>query len=148
MEAIENAFGSNPGYYLEGSKAWPTRCVATRLKKAIQKNRNRKPEKRLAAKGEYGKTGKYKKNSNNVSSCFLSKMTEEWIVQEKEKDSIGSIKMLEDNSVVLHLRAESENGVIGDAMFTYKPEESDYSKIIKHVGGLGVGEEKQVPPWE
>ncbi len=64
------------------------------------------------------------------------------------EQSIGSIKMLDDKSIVLVLRAESEDGIIGQSQFTYKPSDSEYQNIIEHVGGIKVGEEKLVTPWE
>ena len=67
---------------------------------------------------------------------------------EKVTKSIGSIKMLEDKSIVLVLRAESEDGAIGSAKFIHKPNDPEYRKILNHVGGLKVGEEKSVPPWK
>ncbi len=60
---------------------------------------------------------------------------------------IGSITIQEDKSLVLDLRAEGPDGMIGDARFIYQPGEDGYDMVLEHVGGLVPGESKFVPPW-
>lgn len=67
---------------------------------------------------------------------------------EESKASIGVATMDEQRTVTLFLRAEGPNGVLGDAVFTYQPSDPNYQMVIDHVGGLEIGEEKIVPPWE
>jgi hypothetical protein len=64
-----------------------------------------------------------------------------------ERASIGQASMAADRTVVLRLRAESDDGAVGEALFTYAPADSDYESIIEHVGGLAPGQSKSVPPW-
>lgn len=60
---------------------------------------------------------------------------------------IGSASMDQNRIIYLQLRAEGPDGALGDAMFTYKPDDPRYQEIIKHVGGLEPGQSKPVPPW-
>lgn len=45
------------------------------------------------------------------------------------------------------LRAESDDGAVGDAFFVYKKGTPMYEKMLKHVGGLKRGESKPVPAF-
>ena len=60
---------------------------------------------------------------------------------------IGSAKMEANGNILLRLRAEAEDGSIGDAMFRYSPDSPEYTDILRHLGGLKPGESKLVPPW-
>ena len=61
---------------------------------------------------------------------------------------IGTIRMNDDLSLTLQLRAEGPTpGLVGDALFVYKPGDPMYSKVLEHVGGLTPGQTKPVPPW-
>jgi hypothetical protein len=64
-----------------------------------------------------------------------------------EPKSIGVATMAEDGTITLMLRAEGPGGIRGDALLTYKKSDPGYADILKHLGGLRVGEEKYVPPW-
>ena len=61
--------------------------------------------------------------------------------------SIGTATMKADGTVILQLRAEGKNNIIGDALLEYKPSDKNYKKIIDHIGGLKKGETKSVPSW-
>ena len=63
------------------------------------------------------------------------------------KKSIGSATMKPDGTLVLKLRAESE-ATVGDALLIYPPDHPQYREMLDHIGGLQVGEEKPVPPWD
>jgi hypothetical protein len=63
------------------------------------------------------------------------------------KGSIGEARMEADGTVILRLRAESDDGAVGEALFTYSPTDGDYESVVSHVGGLAPGESKPVPPW-
>ncbi len=65
-----------------------------------------------------------------------------------ERESIGQATMKPDGTLVLQLRAESEDGAVGDALFTYAPTDGDYASMVEHVGGVSPGESKPVPPFE
>ncbi|MDC0935912.1 hypothetical protein OAS39_06475 [Pirellulales bacterium] len=65
----------------------------------------------------------------------------------ENKKCIGIAKMADDGVITLMLRAEGPNGIIGDAMKVYQPDDPKYNRVLEHVGGLSAGEEKPVPPW-
>lgn len=64
-----------------------------------------------------------------------------------QSESIGSVKMEADGTLVLQLRAQSKDGAVGQGLFTYAPDHDRYPKVLAHVGPIGPGEEKAVPPW-
>ena len=62
-------------------------------------------------------------------------------------DSIGAATMKTDGTIVSQLRAEGKQGMIGDALVEYPPSHPQYVSVLKHLGGLLLGESKPVPPW-
>lgn len=60
--------------------------------------------------------------------------------------SIGSARMLQNGTIVLNLRFET-NGMIGGSQYKVKPGDPSYKSTLDHVGGLKPGEVKPVPPW-
>jgi hypothetical protein len=81
----------------------------------------------------------------------VEKKFQEMLIKDEWKtiaeDSIGIATMLQDGTIVLHLRAEDKNGTLGDAQLIYPPSHSQYEAILSHLGGLKPGESKSVPPW-
>lgn len=75
-----------------------------------------------------------------TSSAQNSKVT-------KMPQSIGVATIAEDGTIRLQLRAESPNGAIGDGLLFYRPGDSMYSEVMRHIGSIRLGEEKPVPPW-
>jgi hypothetical protein len=69
------------------------------------------------------------------------------IMGPKEINSIGSARMEKEGTIVLQLRAESAGGAVGDALLRYSPGDPRYKEILRHLGGLEIGQEKPVPPW-
>lgn len=61
--------------------------------------------------------------------------------------SIGSATMRSDGTIVLMLRAEGPDGIIGDSLVTYSPGDPYYKAVLEHLCGLKPGQSKQVPPW-
>jgi hypothetical protein len=61
--------------------------------------------------------------------------------------SIGVASMTEDGTIWLQLRAEGEQGQVGDALLIYKPGDPMYEEVKRHLGGIRPGEHKPVPPW-
>jgi hypothetical protein len=55
--------------------------------------------------------------------------------------------MNHDGTIILRLRAETDDGASGEALFTYSPTDKDYASILEHIGGLQPGVTKPVPPW-
>jgi len=68
-------------------------------------------------------------------------------VDKTEKESIGSVKMKEDGTLCFMLRAEGENGELGDAYYEVKKEDKEYQSHLEHVSPINPGEEKLVKPW-
>lgn len=60
--------------------------------------------------------------------------------------SIGEAWLEKDGGITLSLRSDAYGTPIS-AMFTYKTNDRDYDKILKHLGGLEPGEVKDVPPF-
>ncbi|MGC4121459.1 MAG: hypothetical protein QM765_44165 [Myxococcales bacterium] len=60
---------------------------------------------------------------------------------------IGTAKMLEDGTIVMWLRATGPGGMVGDAEVKYPKTHPNYFEVLRHVGGLKVGEQKPVPAW-
>ncbi len=61
---------------------------------------------------------------------------------------IGTATMAQDGTIELRLRAELPNhGGIGEGTMTYRPGDKDYAEILRHLGGMKVGETKPVKPW-
>lgn len=61
--------------------------------------------------------------------------------------SIGVATMSADGTITLQLRAEGTSGTVGDAVFVYKPGDTMYEEIKRHIGDIKPGEKKPVPPW-
>lgn len=61
--------------------------------------------------------------------------------------SIGTATMSADGTIKLYLSSKTRNGLIADAVSTYKPGDSMYEEVKRHLGGINVGERKPVPPW-
>ena len=62
-------------------------------------------------------------------------------------ESIGEARMELDGTIVLRLRAESEDGTVGEGLLRYQPADREYASVLEHLGGLQPGETKPVPPW-
>ena len=63
------------------------------------------------------------------------------------QESIGVATMDADRKIALRLRAETDDGAVGEGYFTYAPDDKDYESVLRHIGGLEPGESKPVPPW-
>ncbi len=61
--------------------------------------------------------------------------------------SIGTARLLDDGTILLQLRAEGPNGLLGDGQISYPTGHPNYQEVMQHLGGLRKGEEKLVPPW-
>jgi hypothetical protein len=62
---------------------------------------------------------------------------------------IGTAEMLSDESVILHLQAESTDGKThGDGELIIHPNDGNYGSIVQHIGEIQPGEIKFVSPWE
>lgn len=63
-------------------------------------------------------------------------------------DSIGTAFMDPRHVIILHLRAEGENGELGDAQIRVRPGDANYETVLTHVGGdIKPGETRNVAPF-
>ena len=70
---------------------------------------------------------------------------EEVEVTEDAGQSIGVARLDEEGNLVLQLRAEGPDGVVGDSLFQFPPTHKKYQYWLDRVGGLEPGESKPVP---
>jgi hypothetical protein len=62
---------------------------------------------------------------------------------------IGTAELQSDETLVLHLSAESLDGKThGDGILVIHPNDKDYSSIRQHIGEIHQGQLKFVSPWE
>jgi hypothetical protein len=62
-------------------------------------------------------------------------------------DPIGTVAMLPDGSLQMHLRSVQCNGMIAEGEPKILPKAENYQSIIDHVGGLKPMETKTVLAW-
>jgi hypothetical protein len=63
------------------------------------------------------------------------------------RSSIGVASLDAAGAIVLDLRATDGRGILGDGRVVVPPGDPRFRAILDHVGGLGPGETKPVPPW-
>ena len=69
--------------------------------------------------------------------------------REETRESIGSVKMKENGTLVFVLSEKSEDGLTRRlSYFEVKKEEDKYQKYLSHVSPIKVGKSKPVRPWE
>jgi hypothetical protein len=66
-------------------------------------------------------------------------------------ESIGMATMLDDGTIVLDLRAETDDTsaprTTGHARYVLAPSDPRYAETIRHLGPMKPGETRSVPPW-
>ncbi|AFU99928.1 hypothetical protein [Simiduia agarivorans] len=67
-----------------------------------------------------------------------------------DSEFIGDATMLEDGTVVINLVASNSDAepTVGHSQLIYKTTDLEYENILKHIGGLKVGQNKLVPKWQ
>lgn len=66
----------------------------------------------------------------------------------KVPDNIGHASMLKDRTIVLSLIYWFPGGGhTTPAEFRYKPDDPKYKEVLRHLGGMKLGETKGVKPW-
>lgn len=65
-----------------------------------------------------------------------------------DRKPIGTATMQPDGTLELMLRAEGPGGMLGDSLIRYAPDDPHYQQVLKHLGGMKVGETKQVLPFD
>lgn len=79
------------------------------------------------------------------STKHFSREGTEKVVEKFE--TIGVATMDASETLFLQLRAESEDGAVGDAMLVYKKGDPEYQEVLAHVGPIRPGETVSVRPW-
>jgi hypothetical protein len=62
-------------------------------------------------------------------------------------DSVGSAEMDDDGTLRMSLYTETEDGMVGEMMMVVKPDDPRYAGFVAHLGGIGPGEAKVIPPF-
>ena len=62
-------------------------------------------------------------------------------------DPIGSVKMLPDEALSVHLRSVQCDGTVAESQTVLRRGQPDYQAVLDHVGGLKPSEEKSVRAW-
>jgi hypothetical protein len=62
-------------------------------------------------------------------------------------DPIGSVKMLGDGTLSLHLRSVQCDGRVAESQTMVRRDQPNYQDLLDHVGRLGPSEEKTVRAW-
>ena len=65
-----------------------------------------------------------------------------------EQTYVGTATMQEDGTIELHLRAETDDGMVGEAVRFYKPDDPSYASVQAHVGPLQPGGSVAVKPFD
>lgn len=65
-----------------------------------------------------------------------------------KQPTIGTARMLDDESIVLNLKARGKAGIEGEGELIYKPRDKNYQNILRHLSGLNRGEIKLVSPFD
>lgn len=63
------------------------------------------------------------------------------------KGFIGVASMLSDETIVLHIRSETENEGIVHTTSIYEKNHPQYKYIKQHIGELSPGQEKNIKPF-
>ncbi|MGU3664923.1 hypothetical protein ACLBX9_12120 [Methylobacterium sp. A49B] len=66
----------------------------------------------------------------------------------RQVGAVGVASREADGSIVLTLRAEGPDGLIGDARFRYTPDDPNYGLIARHVGPIPLGGTVPVRPFD
>lgn len=59
----------------------------------------------------------------------------------------GTAEMQDDGTLSLHLRVTSDGKAVNDTL-VYKVSDRAYDDILRHLGGLRLGETKEFRPWK
>jgi hypothetical protein len=59
----------------------------------------------------------------------------------------GTATMQDDGSLTLHLRQTGDGKEI-DETLTYKTTDRGYDDVLRHLGGIGLGDTKSFRPWK
>jgi hypothetical protein len=65
----------------------------------------------------------------------------------QEREYIGVATMLPDGTISIELHLSLPGGGVAEGVKDYKPGDPYYDDVLRHIGGLKVGEHKLVRPW-
>jgi len=65
----------------------------------------------------------------------------------EEPTSVGMAEMERDGTLKMHLRTETGDGTIGEALLVVAPNDKRYADMVRHLGGLKPGEARAIPPF-
>ncbi len=60
---------------------------------------------------------------------------------------VGMAEMDKDGTLRLHLRTETADGTIGEAMLIVPPKDDRYAGMLAHLQGIQPGQAKPIPPF-
>jgi hypothetical protein len=61
--------------------------------------------------------------------------------------SVGSAERLADGTLHLHLRTQTDDGTVGEALMVIRPDSPRHAAILAHLGGIEPGQGCEVPPF-
>jgi hypothetical protein len=64
-----------------------------------------------------------------------------------QADNVGSAYMQPDGTLEMSLRTETQDGTIGEAFLVIPKDDPRYADMVKHLGGIGPGEGRTIPPF-
>lgn len=61
--------------------------------------------------------------------------------------SVGNAYMKDDGTLEMTFRTIGPGGIIGEAYKVLAPDDPQYAAMVKHLGGIGPGEGRAIPPF-
>ena len=69
------------------------------------------------------------------------------VPQRPAPPDVGSAYMTEQGVLELSLRTEAADGTVGEALLIVPPDDARYADMVRHLGGIGPGEGRPIPPF-
>jgi len=69
------------------------------------------------------------------------------LAAENPAPSVGVARMLPDGIILVGIRGPDSQDSQAQAVLVVEPGDSNYQRIVDHIGGLKPGETKSIPPW-
>lgn len=61
--------------------------------------------------------------------------------------SVGMAEMKDDGTLYLHLRTETGDGTVGEALMIVPKDDKRYRDMLDHLSGMKPGETRPIPPF-
>jgi len=68
------------------------------------------------------------------------------MTKENEQQALGEAWLEEDGTITLQMRRDADGNFVS-AKLQYRQSDTEYAKVLHHLGGLEKGEVKLVMPW-